>query len=121
MQILGAPSFENFVWIETKHDYSVICQTRNSGNSNKKDLEGHVLKMYSGVRVELGRFKNKQEWKAGKLDNWIGGVLDMRTDETIFRQYDENGNEAAEYLVFNDRKQEWKKYEYESVVIDVIE
>ena len=113
MQILGAPSFENLVWIETKHDYSVICQTKNVDKSNKKYLEGHVLKKYKDGRMELGRFKNKQKWKDGELDNWIGGVLDIDKTGNTFRQYDENGHKAAEDLVFNNRKQEWK-YENES-------
>ena len=113
VEILEAPSFENLVWIETKHDYSVICQTRNGGNSNKKDLEGHVLKKYKDGRLELGRFKNKQEWKDGILDNWIGGVLKICEDEITFSQFNENGNKASEDLIFNQIEQEWKKHESE--------
>ena len=119
VQILGAKRFENIVWIETKYDYSIICQTQNDDISNKKNLEGFVCKKYTNGevewRMEIGRFKNKNEWKGGELDNWIGGVLDISKEATTFRQYDENGNKTADNLVYNKLSQTWKKYESEYV------
>ena len=111
VQILGSKNFKNLVWIETEYDYSVICQTKKDCKSNKKNIEGHVCKMFKGGNMELGRFKSKQEWKDGILDNWIGGVLYICKDETKFKQYDENGNKAAEDLVFNFKMKKWEKYE----------
>ena len=113
VQILGSRNFKTLVWIETKHDYSIICQTKNDDSSNKKDLEGHVCKMYKEGRLELGWFKKQQEWKDGDLDNWIGGVLDICEDKTTFREYDQSngqsGKLAPEVLVFNKVSQKWKK------------
>ena len=112
-QILGA---KNFVWIKTKHDYSIICQTQNDEGSSKKKIEGLVCKKHNeGRRIEIGRFKNKKEWKDGILENWVGGVLDIGNDVTTFRQYGEDGQPTAEDLVFNEETQKWKKYESEYV------
>jgi hypothetical protein len=106
VQILGADRFENFVWIETKHGYSIICQTQDVERSNKKQIEGFVCKKYKEGRMELGRFKSKDKWKDGELDNWNGVVLDICSkDETSFR----HGNKTL--LKFYPKSQTWKEFD----------
>ena len=97
------------MFIETE-DYSVICQTENDIKS-KKIKEGFACKKYSEGRMEIGRFKYKENWKDSELDNWIGGVLDICKDQITFRQYDENGKIKFKILEFDPKKLKWKRTE----------
>ena len=103
----GAKGFPNLVWIESKHDYSIVCQTQDVDSSNIKKIEGFVCKKYKeGTRMELGRFKSKDKWKDGELDNWNGVVLDICSkDETSFR----HGNKTL--LKFYPKSQTWKEFD----------